>query len=72
MAAIIRGGIEDDIDGGGDVVVGHVKRSDYVHICVVFVADDRSDRGDLVVGEFHAHLESGEFENAEIWGERKP
>lgn len=48
------GGVEQDVDGGRDVVVGHVEGSDNVH-GGVFEADDGLNCGDQLILGFAPH-----------------
>lgn len=54
-------GVEDDVDGGRGVVVGHVEGADYVHVGEI-PADDGADYGDLLVRGLVPHRASIERE----------
>lgn len=47
-------GVENDVDGCGDVVFGHVEGSDDVHVGE-FGTDDGSDGGEVVIGDLAPH-----------------
>lgn len=54
-------GVEDDVNGGSGIVVGHVEGADYVHVREI-PADHGADDGDLLLRGLVTHRASIEQE----------